>query len=90
MVVVPSIRKELGTKSAHATSIAIIMPMSITSAISYIIKGYVNLQTALPYIPFGIIGALSGIMIMKKVKPKVIKKIFAFVMLWAGIKMVFL
>lgn len=90
MVVVPSIRSETGTKEAHATSIAIILPISIVSAISYILRGNVKIQSALPYIPFGVIGAIIGIILMKKFKPNIIRKIFALVMLWAGLRMIFI
>ena len=89
MVAVPVLKRQMDTKEAHATSIAIIIPMSIFSATSYLLKGSVTIQSALPYIPGGIAGALLGIYILKKVKPKFIKKVFALVMLWAGIRMVF-
>lgn len=88
MVAVPVLRKQMGIKESHATSIAIILPMSIASGISYILKGSVEISEALVYIPGGLIGAFVGIMLMKKIKPVVIKKIFAVVMLWAGFRMV--
>lgn len=89
MVAVPVLRRDMETKEAHATSIAVILPMSIASAISYILKGAVKFSDALPYLPGGIAGAFLGIYLLKKVKPKFIKKLFALVMLWAGIRMVF-
>lgn len=89
MVAVPVLKKQMDTKQAHATSVAIILPMSIFSAVSYIFRGSVKIQDALPYLPGGLLGALLGIYILKKVKPKIIKRIFAIVMLWAGIRMVF-
>ncbi|MEF2920120.1 MAG: sulfite exporter TauE/SafE family protein [Acutalibacteraceae bacterium] len=88
MVAVPVLRKQMEIKESHATSIAIILPMSIASGISYILKGSVEISEALVYIPGGLIGAFVGIMLMKKIKPVVIKKIFAVVMLWAGFRMV--
>ena len=89
MVAVPVLKKEMDTKQAHATSIAVIIPMSIFSAASYLFKGSVTIQDAFPYIPGGIAGALLGIYILKRIKPKFIKKVFALVMLWAGSRMVF-
>jgi len=88
MIAVPVLKKQMNTKEAHATSIAIILPMSVFSAVSYVLKGSVEIQDALPYLPGGILGALLGIYLLKKVKPKIIKKAFALVMLWAGIRMV--
>ena len=54
MVAVPVLKKEMDTKQAHATSIAVIIPMSIFSAASYLLKGSVTIQDAFPYIPGGI------------------------------------
>ncbi len=88
MIAVPVLRKQMEIKESHATSIAIILPMSIASSISYILKGSVKISEALPYIPGGLIGAFVGIMLMKRVKPVIVKKLFALVMLWAGVRMV--
>lgn len=89
MVTVPILRKEVEIKEAHATCIAIILPMSIASGISYIIKGAVKISDVFPYLPCGVLGAFVGIILLKKVKPVFIKKLFALVMLWAGFRMVF-
>ena len=48
MVAVPVLKKQMDTKEAHATSIAIIIPMSIFSATSYLLKGSVKKKSALP------------------------------------------
>ncbi|MEE0858426.1 MAG: sulfite exporter TauE/SafE family protein [Acutalibacteraceae bacterium] len=89
MVAVPVLKRDMETKEAHATCISIILPMSIASAVSYILKGAVEIKDVFPYLPGGIIGAFLGIYLLKKVKPKFIKKLFALVMLWAGVRMVF-
>ena len=88
MIAVPVLKKQMEIKEAHATSIAIILPMSITSAISYILNGSVKVTDAIPYLCGGFIGAVVGIYLLKKVKPNFIKKLFALLMLWAGFRMV--
>ena len=89
MVAVPVLKKQMDTKEAHATSIAIIIPMSIFSATSYLLKGSVTIQSALPYIPGGIAGALLGIYILNLLWMVNRIQVIALVMLWAGIRMVF-
>lgn len=88
MVAVPVLKKQMELKEAHATSIAIILPMSIASAISYVLNGSVKVSDAVPYLWGGFLGALLGIYLLKKVKPRFIKKLFSIVMLWAGFRMV--
>ena len=88
MVAVPVLKKQMDIKEAHATSIAIILPMSIASAVSYILNGSVKISDVVPYLWGGFLGAVVGICLLKKVKPRFIKKLFAVVMLWAGFRMV--
>lgn len=88
MIAVPVLKKQMELKEAHATSIAIILPMSIASAVSYILNGSVKITDGVPYLWGGFLGAMIGIVLLKKVKPVFIKKLFSLVMLWAGIRMV--
>ncbi len=84
MVIVPLLRQKTDTRKAHATSIAIILPISIISAIFYYYKGVVSISDAAPYIIWGLIGAVIGIILLSKIKPKWIRKLFAILMIWAG------
>lgn len=88
MVAVPVLKKQMEVKEAHSTSIAIILPMSIASAVSYILNGSVKISDGVPYLWGGFLGALVGIYLLKNVKPGFIKKLFSIVMLWAGFRMV--
>lgn len=76
-------------KLAHANAVAVIFPITLVSAINYLLRGYVNLEQSLIYLPSGILGAFVGTYIMKKISPKSIKKIFALFMIWAGWRMIF-
>ena len=76
-------------KQAHASSLAIILPLSIVSAVIYSINGNIDFMLSLKLIPFGIIGSLLGTFIMKKIDPSWLKRIFAAVMIYAGIRMIF-
>ena len=88
MIAVPVLKKQMEVKEAHATSIAIILPMSIASAVSYILNGSVKISDSISYLWGGFLGAFVGICLLKKVKPSFIKKLFSIVMLWAGFRMV--
>lgn len=88
MIAVPLLKKlELEQKSAHANAVAIILPISILSAVLYLIKGYVNIADALPYIPAGIIGAIIGTYFLKKISPVWLKRFFGGFMIYAGIRL---
>lgn len=88
MLAVPFLKK-LGfeQKSAHANAVAVILPISVISAVLYMYKDYVNLKDALIYIPTGVIGALLGTFALKKISPVWLKRIFGGFMVYAGIRL---
>lgn len=76
-------------KKAHATAIAVILPVSIISAIIYVIKGYFKLKLSIA-VGIGVIaGGILGAVLLKKFSNSVITKIFAVLMLVAGVKLLF-
>lgn len=88
MLAVPFLKK-LGfeQKAAHANAVAVILPISVISAVLYMYKDYVNLKDALIYIPTGVIGALLGTFALKKISPVWLKRIFGGFMVYAGIRL---
>ncbi len=74
-------------KKAHATSISIILPLSVLSVILYQSNGHLDFIEALKYVPFGIIGALVGSFALKKFSNKFIKKTFAVLLIFAAVRM---
>lgn len=84
MIIVPMLRKKVDTKKAHATSIAIILPITIVSALFYYNKGIVSFSDANPYILWGLLGSIIGILILSKIKSNILRKIFAILMIWCG------
>ncbi len=88
MLAVPVLKKlGMEQKEAHANAVAVILPISVLSAVMYLWKDYVNLSDAFPYIPSGVIGALIGTWILKKISPKLLKRIFGFFMVYAGVRL---
>ena len=88
MIAVPLLKRAgLEQKSAHANAVAVILPISILSAVFYIIKDYVSISNALIYMPTGVIGALLGTYFLKKISALWLKRIFGFFMVYAGVRL---
>lgn len=89
MIIVPILTKlGLEQQNAHATSVCIIMPICIVSAITYLYSGHVSFFDASPYLIWGIVGAILGTWILQKISPKLLRRIFGGLMIWAAIRMV--
>ncbi len=89
MVLVPILKKHIDIKKAHATSVCIIFPICVTSSISYILNGKVTINDTLPYLFWGVIGAIIGTIFLQKINGNLLKKIFSLLMIWAGIRLLF-
>ncbi len=87
MVVVPVLHYLLKKplKVSHATAILIILPISLASAIVYLINGYFNFSTFLPTGIGVIIGGILGAVLLSKFKNDWLAYLFSGVMLIAGI-----
>lgn len=88
MLAVPTLKTQIEPKKAHATTVAIIMPMCLVSSIWYLIAGRVTVRDALPYAPYGVIGAIIGAFFLTKIKANQLRIIFSLLMIWAGIRMI--
>ena len=88
MLAVPLLKKcGMKQREAHTNAVAVILPICIISASLYLYKGHINLSDALPYIPSGIIGSVTGTLIIKRISPNLLKKAFGFLMIYAGIRL---
>lgn len=88
MLAVPTLKTQTEPQKAHATTVAIIMPMCLVSSIWYLAAGRVTISDALPYAPYGVIGAAFGAFLLTKMKAKWLKIIFSLFMIWAGVRMI--
>ncbi len=91
MIVVPilTILFCLTEKQAHATAIAIILPVSLISSVIYIFNGHFNFNSGLAVLIGVVLGGVIGAFLLKKLSNNSIVKIFAIVMAIGGIKMLF-
>ncbi len=88
MLAVPLLKKMgFSQTDAHANAVAVILPITVASAILYLIKDYVNLSDAFIYMPTGVLGSVIGTVILRKISPFYLKKIFGLFMLYAGFRL---
>lgn len=88
MLIVPILKKYgLNQRSTHATSVCIILPICLLSAIIYLIKGSVTIFDALPYLPFSVLGAIIGSLILAKINQELLGKLFGVFMIWAAVQL---
>lgn len=74
---------DTAARDRFATVIAVILPLSLVSAVAY--GESVDLSAASPYILPGILGGVLGALLLDKLSVKLIKKLFAAMVIWAGI-----
>ena len=88
MLAVPLLKNSgIEQKEAHATSIAVILPLSVISAATYLLKGSVTLSDSIPYLLPGAIGAVIGAVLLGKISDKWLRRVFGVFMIWAGIRL---
>ena len=79
----------LKTKASHATALAVMLPLSVVSAVVYLTSGKVDFGVLAPvgvgFIAGGAIGALA----LSKLKSSVLSIAFACVMIFAGVRTLF-
>ena len=92
MIVVPMLTMLLKypEKQAHATTILIILPLSITSGLLYSSFGFVNGEVLFPTMAGVIAGGVAGALLLKRINSAILGYVFSAVMIFAGLKMIFL
>lgn len=88
MLAVPILKKSgLNQKTAHANAVAVILPITIISAILYITKGTVKISDSFAFVPTGLIGSVIATFALQKFSNKILQKIFAAFMIYAGVRL---
>jgi len=89
MIAVPLLKKAgYNQKEAQSNAISVIFPLTLASFLIYLSRGAVDITLSIKYIPGGIVGAIIGTLLMKKIKPQFLRLIFSAFMLWSGIRLV--
>ncbi len=76
-------------RRAHATSIAVILPISALSAALYFTGGFVPLTETLYLCGGAIAGGLVGAFFLSRVKVKLLNRIFTLLILASGVRLLF-
>lgn len=89
MVAVPLLKRAgLSQADAQANAIAVILPISILSAVLYYMNGNLDIKEAVSYVPTGLLGTVTGTFLLSKIPQKYLRKIFAAFMIWAGVRLI--
>ena len=90
MLCVPLLEKALKeeTKRAHATAILVILPISIASAVMYLLGGYWDTGVVLTASLGVVLGGIGGALLLKILPSEIVGLIFALMMVGVGIKLV--
>ena len=91
MLLVPLLRRRCGLdqREAFATSVAVILPLCVLSSILYFFRGGLDLTLALPYLAGGTAGGLAGGKLFRKVNMVWLRRVFALLILYGGVKALF-
>lgn len=73
------------TKVAHATAILVMLPISVISAVAYIIKGEFNFSVTLPVFIGSAVGGVVGALLLKKLNSWIIILIFSLMLIASGV-----
>ena len=77
------------TKTLFATAVASILPMSVVSVIFYLTRGSLDFGESLIFLIPAAVGGAAGAFLMEKLSPTLLRAVFAALMIWAGIRMLF-
>ena len=88
MIAVPALTLTgVPSKKAHATAIAIILPLSLISGAVYLSKGAADPSVILPSCAGVITGGIVGALLLKKINSRGLSLLFYALMIAAGLKL---
>ena len=92
LLIVPLISfvEKVDSKTSHATTVATVMLMCVSSSVIYFVKKQIDFWIVLWCAIGSVCGSLIGIILLKKLKNKVIDLMFSLVLVTAGILMIVL
>lgn len=79
---------KLPQRKAFATSVAVILPLSLVSAVVYWFKGGLNLTGAWPYLVGGALGGLLSGRLFQRVPLTFLRRAFGVLIIYGGIRAV--
>lgn len=90
VIAVPLLEREGDEpNAAHATSVALIFMLSLITALFYGFFGNLDYASAWRFIPWGVAGAITGSIFLKKIKAAALKRVFGGIVTLAALRMLF-
>ncbi len=91
MICVPTLTMilHLEEKMAHATTILVMLPLSIASFVVYLIGGSLDFKIAFIVTAGFVVGGAIGAIILNKINNVVLQIIFALIIILGGVKLLF-
>ncbi len=91
MVLIPLLTKfcKLEDKKAFASSIAIVLPLCVTSLAVYLLRGSGSFDGVVPYLIGGLAGGVLGGLLFRKVTPVFLHKALGALIVFGGLRLVF-
>lgn len=80
----------LEARKSHATSVALIFFLSLASTVAYLIGGSISVGKAFEYVPAGIVGAVIGAFVLKKISNDLLRRIFGVIILLSSVRIMLL
>ena len=78
----------LDDKIAFASSISVILPISIVTLITYAMQGSVEFPASLPYLIGGAVGGILGGLFFRRISAVMLHRLLGLFILWGGIRLV--
>lgn len=79
---------KLEQRKAFATSVSVILPLSLVSAVIYWCKGALELSAAWPYLVGGALGGVLSGLVFRKVSLTLLRRVFGLFILYGGVRAV--
>lgn len=76
-----------GVRDNFAATIAAVLPVTLFSAILYGIDGRMDISAVTPLVIPAALGGLSGAWLLSRINTKLLKKLFAVLVIYSGIRM---
>lgn len=88
MLVVPAMRYglEVEERKAHASSVAVMLPLSVISAVAYTVRGAFDWTLGLAVGVGATVGGSIGAFALKKIPKTLLSVLFYGVMIYAGVR----
>ncbi len=90
MLTVPLYKKMgMEQRSAQINAVATILPITVISAVIYLLNGNVSFTDTYIYLIPGVIGSVTGTFVIRKTSNKILTIFFGIFMIWAGLRLFF-